>query len=120
MKGYKEFERIYLCAHPVDFRKGVRALACLVDEVFGMGVGFEGLFVFVNRSRKGMRIVYWDKTGYAMWSKVLEVDRFPWLKKSQWDLGERVIVTQEQLGWLLHGVDPWKLRCHKEVKYCVM
>jgi hypothetical protein len=117
MKSYLDFKDVYICVKPVDFRKGLRSLACLIDVIFGMDLQSGGLFVFISCSRKSIRVVYWDKTGFAMWAKILEAAKFPWPKSSEL---EKDTITQEQLGWILAGIDPWKLKFHQEVKYSIM
>jgi transposase len=79
MRALKLFRQVYVHAEPIDFRVGRLGLAAYIQNVMGRNL-FEGaLFVFRNRSAKSVRIVYWDRTGIAMWEKCLEKDRFPWI-----------------------------------------
>jgi transposase len=72
------------------------------------------LFIFTNRSRSAVKCLYWDRTGFALWVKALERDRFPWPRGA----GEKTLsLTHEQLAWLLQGIDIWKLRQHAELHY---
>ncbi len=78
---------------------------------------FSTLFVFVNRNRTRLKILYWDKTGFAIWMKRLEKEKFPWPRKFE---EEVVTVSAQQLNWLLDGYEFWKMRPHQELNYaCV-
>jgi transposase len=113
MRALSGFSRIRVCRAPVDFRKGMRGLAEIVQGDLGENPFDDCLFVFVNRARNSLKCLYWDRTGFAMWVKSLEVDRFPWPRD-----GENVITaSHSQISWLLDGVDIWKLRTHKALEY---
>lgn len=72
------------------------------------------LFIFCCRRKKRIKILYWDKTGFALWYKRLEKDIFPWPE----DLHDEIIqVTSKQLEWVLDGINIWKIRPHEEKKY---
>ncbi|KAB8028618.1 IS66 family insertion sequence element accessory protein TnpB [Fluviispira multicolorata] len=117
MKSYREFTSIYLCVKPVDFRKGIYGLVNLIqyemnDEPFsGM------LFLFTNKNRRNIRAVYWDKTGFAIWTKALEKEKFPWPKKNP---ANKVTLDQDQFYWILSGINPWKLNPHQELNYSII
>lgn len=113
MRALASFARIRLCREPVDFRKGMKGLAEVVQGDLGESPFSDCLFVFRNRARNALKCLYWDKTGFAMWIKALEVEKFPWPRE-----GEALVhVTAEQMNWLLEGVDIWKLKTHKNLEY---
>jgi transposase len=57
--------------------------------------------------------LYWDRTGFALWLKRLEKERFPWP-----DRGEAVVtLTGRELNWLLDGIDWFRLRPHEDLSY---
>jgi transposase len=60
------------------------------------------LFVFCNRSKDKLKILYWDKTGFALWYKRLEKDKFKWPNSQQSDV---LTLSKQQLDWLLSGYD---------------
>ena len=68
--------RLFVATQPVDGRKGADSLMVLVRDVFGHDPLGGHLFVFFSKRRERVRIVYWDRTGFAMWSKRLERGRF--------------------------------------------
>ena len=117
MKSYKEFSSIQLCVNPIDFRKGMYSLACAVQSQFDEPPFSGSLFLFVNKNRKNIRALYWDKTGFAMWCKALEKNCFPWPKKSD---NKKFSLSQEQFNWLLSGIDPWKIKPHEELHYTII
>lgn len=68
--------RLFVATQPVDGRKGADSLMVLVRDVFGHDPLSGHLFVFFSMRRDRVRIVYWDRDGYAMWTKRLEQGRF--------------------------------------------
>jgi transposase len=108
------FEAIYLHREFVDFRKSIDGLSGFVSEL-GLDVFKRYLFVFCSRDRTKLKILYWDRTGFALWYKRLEKERFYWPRK----ITDENIVTidGERLRWLLDGIDVWKIRSHETLKY---
>ena len=64
--------RVFLHAPPTDLRKGFDALCGLVTTAFGQDPTSGHLFLFVNRRRDRIKILYWDRDGLAIWYKRLE------------------------------------------------
>lgn len=74
----------------------------------------DAIFLFCNKQRDKLKILYWDQTGFCLWYKRLENAKFKWPRK----LGEDVVeLTEEQLHWLLRGLDITKLEAHPEVSF---
>ena len=68
--------RSYFATQPVDGRKGPDSLMVLVREVFRHDPLSGHLFIFFSRRCDRVRVVYWDRNGFAMWTKRLEKGRF--------------------------------------------
>ena len=68
--------RMYLCAVPTDMRKSFDGLCGLVQTVFRRDVLDGHLFLFVNRRRDRIKLLYWDRDGLALWYKRLEAGTF--------------------------------------------
>ena len=67
---------IYLHRDPVDFRKAINGLAVMVSEAMGLAPCEPAFFVFCNKHRTQLKVLYWDNTGFALWQKRLEKERF--------------------------------------------
>lgn len=118
MRGITEFSGIYLCRDRVDFRKGVDGLAALIEVELKRSVLEEGsLFVFCNRGGNKMKALYWDRTGFAMWYKRLEKERFAWPRRWPENIAESISLRAEQFSWLLQGIDIWKIKTHENLSY---
>lgn len=108
------FEAIYLHREFVDFRKSIDGLTGFVAEL-KIDIFKPHLFVFCSRDRAKLKILYWDRTGFAIWYKRLERERFFWPKNFSSD--DVVTIDSEKLRWLLDGMDVWKIRSHKTLEY---
>ena len=117
MKSYREFSSIYLCVKPVDFRKGIYGLVNLIKYEINNEPENGSLFIFTNKNRRNIKVVYWDKTGFAMWTKILEKEKFPWPKNNKLN---KMTLNQEQFYWILSGINPWKLNPHQELNYSII
>ncbi len=105
---------IYLHRDIVDFRKSINGLSIIVEQSMELSPFSEAIFVFCNRRRDKLKILYWDKTGFCLWYKRLEQARFAWPKRHS----EAVIQwSEEQLNWLLQGFDVMKMQPHPELIY---
>lgn len=114
VKSIQHFPRILVYTGPVDFRKRRQGLAVFVQEKMEKDPFSNTLYVFFNTSRTLVRILYWDKNGFALWEKGLEQDKFPLHKK--WSQ-TALTLTPQQLEWLLQGIDFSKLNPHKELHF---
>lgn len=113
MRPANDLPVVYLCRDAIDFRKGINGLAVLVEEALQLDPFSEHLFVFCNRRRNRIKILYWERNGFCLWQKRLERDRFAWPRDDE----ALVTLTGKQLNWLLDGVDLWALRPHKRLTY---
>jgi transposase len=105
---------IHLCAHPVDFRKGMGGLAVLVESQLQLDPFADALFVFSNRPRNAIKLLYWERNGFCLWQKRLEKDRFIWPKPNPAGV---VTLTVQQLNWLLEGYDISRMKPHQALDY---
>jgi len=96
-----------------DMRKQINGLSAIVQRSRPQGPFDGAYYVFCGKTKKVIKILYWDKTGFCLWLKRLEQDIFPWPNHES-DITE---VTRNQIRLLLRGIDIW--RAHKEVSYSV-
>ena len=105
---------VYLCRDVVDFRKGINGLAILVEADLAQDPFSERLFVFCNRKRDKIKMLYWESSGFCLWQKRLEKARFQWPRKVD---SEVVTFTGQQLNWLLDGYDVMRMQAHEKLSY---
>ena len=73
--------QVYLCREVVDMRKSINGLSILVEQALGLDPFAPRLFVFCNRKRDKIKILYWERNGFCLWQKRLERTRFQWPRK---------------------------------------
>lgn len=84
-------------------------LAALVELDIKIAVFDPVLFVFLNRQRNRVKILYWECNGFCLWLKRLESERF----KTSPDLtDEATLLSEQELNWLFDGFDLWRNRPH--------
>lgn len=114
MKSVKEFKGVFFHREPVDMRNAITGLSVIVERAEMGDLMGPNLFVFANRRRDLMKVLYFDRSGFALWMKRLEKDKFPWPKKKE---SEVVALTAEQFEWLLDGYDVWKMKPFEELRF---
>ena len=62
-------DQVFLCREPVDFRKSIGGLSVLVEQALGRDPFGSALYVFVNRSRNKIKVLYWHRNGFCLWLK---------------------------------------------------
>lgn len=117
MRALTEFQGVYLHRDPVDGRKAINGLSQIVEQAQMGDLMGPHLFVFCGKRRDVIKILYFDKSGFALWQKRLEVAKFPWPRKH----GQEVLrLTPAQMQWLLDGYDVWKMKPFEELRFeCV-
>jgi transposase len=76
MRAIESGVPVYLWLGRADMRMGFDRLSFLAREKLGRSVIEGGLYVFFSRERSRVKILYWDRDGYAMWHKRLEAGAF--------------------------------------------
>jgi transposase len=106
--------RVFLHTPPTDLRKGFDALCGLVSTAFAQEPTSGHLFLFVNRRRDRIKILYWDRDGLAIWYKRLESGSFQ-LPTALHD-AVSIEMTATQLALLLSGIDLSSARQRKRYR----
>lgn len=102
MRMFVEPADIYLYLDIVDFRKSINGLIVVVEQQMQLNPFRDALFIFCNKKRDKLKILYWDKTGFALWYKRLEKHRFKWPVDAEL---QHMSLSDQQLQWLLSGFD---------------
>jgi len=103
--------RIFVKPGATDMRKQINGLSMLVAEQLAMDPLDGSLFLFCNKQRRILKVIYWERNGFCLWLKRLEKDKFPWPAKRE----EATEISQQQFGFLLQGIDFWN--AHKKLEY---
>jgi transposase len=114
MRLFHDLPAVYLHRDPVDFRKAINGLVVIIEQSMSLSPFEDALFVFSNRRADKVKIVYWDETGFCLWYKRLEKHRFKWPRKGR----DAVLsLSEEQLHWLLRGLDIGRMQGHERLNY---
>lgn len=107
MIGLTTSVRVYVCTHPADMRRSFDGLCGMAQNVMKQDPLSGALFVFRNRNRDRLKIMYWDKDGLAIWYKRLEAGSFqlPTDMQSKDERPANAEITTEELSMLLGGID---------------
>ena len=92
--------KVFLAVGVTDLRKSINGLSALVEEEMSLNPFKGALFGFCNRKRDLIKLLYWDRNGFALWMKRLEKDHFPWPNTQD----SRLDITGRELRWLLDGL----------------
>ena len=98
--------RVYLYGEPTDLRRSFDGLSAMVRQKLSADPLDGGLYAFINRRGTQIRVLYFDRSGFCLWSKRLEAGRFI----SDW----RAVRTRQMdftgLKLLLEGIEPARYR----------
>ena len=112
MRAVSTFPQVYVYRGLVDFRKSIDGLSLIVESELQMKPFSGAIFVFMHRRRDRVKLLYWDKTGFALWYKRLEEEKFSWFKIKP-SKADAVTISTEELLWLIDGINIWKIQRHQ-------
>jgi transposase len=98
--------RIFLCTEPTDMRRGFDRLAEMVRQVIGQDPLSGHLFVFRSRCGNRLKLLFWDRDGYALWYKRMEKGRFPLPAR----VGSDFRIDARELAMMLEGLEEVSVR----------
>ena len=107
--------RVFLAPGFTDMRKSINGLSILVDD-FDLDPFSGHLFVFCNRRRNILKVLYWDRNGFCLWHKRLEEHRFDWPRS----IAEVMEIESRSLDWLLDGLKLHQPTAHSSLKYSII
>lgn len=94
--------RVYVCTEEQDMRKSYDGLYGLAKEVLEEDPLSGALFVFFNRRRNQLKVLYYERGGLCLWAKRLERGTFEMLRSL--DGGNKRAISQSELLMLIEGV----------------
>jgi transposase len=93
--------RVFLATQPIDGRKSFNALCVLVKETLQQEPTSGFFFVFMNKARNRLKLLWWDGSGLMLLTKRLESGRFA----APWGQGQSQSLRPEELTLLMHGIE---------------
>lgn len=93
--------RVWATTSPTDLRKGYDGLYGLVRSGLGRDPQSGDLFLFVNRTRRACKVLYWDGTGLCIFCKRLEKGQFAKL----WREDGPLQLTTSELSLFIEGCE---------------
>jgi transposase len=106
--------QVHLAVGATDMRKQIDGLAALVVDELRADPFSSHLFVFCNRARDKLKILYWHNNGFWLCYRRLERQRFWW--PSAHHRGP-VQLSLRELSWLLEGLDPNGVKGHRPAQF---
>ena len=95
--------RILIYNEITDLRKGFEGLSAIVDKHFSSPLTSGAYFVFLNRQKDRMKVLYWDEDGLAIWYKRLEKGRFQ-------PESEKTLLSRKEFILLIEGITPKRIQ----------
>ena len=110
MMTFSSTTRLYVCLTPADMRKSINGLSAMARNEVGEDPLSGHLFIFRNRAGNRLKVLYWDRNGYAVWYKRIERGRFSFPSAGS----GKLTITDAQFQLLVGGVSLENLwRSHK-------
>jgi len=104
MLSFQHHLKVFVALEPCDMRKSYDGLYNAATQQLGLDPREGALFVFGNRNRDRIKILYFDGTGVCVLAKRLEKGRFSWPRSSGSD-SKKLRLAPEALQLLIDGVD---------------
>jgi transposase len=97
--------RVFLYRLPTDMRKSFHGLVALVESAVKQDPLSGSLFVFLNRQRDRIKILYWGQTGFCIWYQQLQKGTYQLPDEKSLEEQQTIEVTRSQLSLILDGID---------------
>ena len=105
---------VYVSLQPIDMRKAIDGLLVLIVDHLKSNPQSGSLYLFVNRDRKKIKGVYWDRNGFVMLYKRLEKGRFQF---PNFDNLTSLAIGRQELHWLLAGFHFTEMSAYPEMDF---
>ena len=99
--------QVFICTEPADMRRSFDGLCGMAENIMKQDLLGGSLFVFRNRNRDRLKILYWDRDGLAIWYKRLEQGtfQFPTDLTPKEERSNCAEISSDDLSLLLGGID---------------
>ena len=97
--------RVFLYRQPTDMRKSFNGLVALTESALKQDPLSGSFFVFVNRRRDRIKILYWGQTGFCIWYQQLQKGTYQLPAEDVLEELQTIEVTRSQLSLILDGID---------------
>ena len=104
---------VFLYLQPIDFRKSHLGLCAIVECELGHDPFAGHLYAFTNKRRNKIKCLFWEDNGFVLYYKALAEEKFKWPRPDD----DLLLLTGEQINWLLDGYDISLLKGHKKLHY---
>ena len=94
--------KIYVYTEHVDMRRSIDGLVVILADTFKLNPQTGDLFLFSNRSKNRIKLLFWDRNGFVHYYKKLERGRFNY---SRYIKDQTILISEKQLQALLMGLD---------------
>lgn len=94
--------KVFVATQPTDMRKSFHGLSLLAKDIFDENPTTGGLFLFINRAKDRIKILYYDQNGFAMWYKMLTRGTYQ-LSNNKTD--NHYIISLQDLNLLLEDIN---------------
>ena len=108
--------KVYLALGATDMRKSINGLSILVSEQMDLDPFSGHLFVFCNRKKNMIKVLFWDRNGFCLWHKRLEKHSFKWPALSS----DMMVIERRELFWLMDGLNIHQKEAHKRLNYSAL
>ncbi len=105
--------RVWLYRRPTDMRRSFDGLSAMVKHELGAEPTDGDLYVFVNRRKTLMKVLYFERSGYCLWSKRLEQGQF----QVRWDGALKGSLDLTALKLIIEGIDTGSVRRLKRYQH---
>jgi transposase len=95
---------VFICCVPTDMRRSFDSLAAMVEQIIHQDPLSGHLFVFFNKPRNMVKILFWDRSGYCLYYKRLEAGTF-FLPEHVMQSGDSAVFSLPDLMLILEGID---------------
>lgn len=112
MIGGLPVNQVYLATGVTDMRKSINGLSIIVSELLGHDPFNGSVFVFCNRHRDKLKILYWEHNGFWLYYRRLDKGKFQWPTRLE---QQTLALSLRELHWLLDGLSPTQASAHAVV-----